>query len=722
MTFTTGGRRPRGGMRGGTEAGSRGRNLAAAAAAILVAIPSAAHAYIGPGAGFAFLGSFLSILGGMLLAVVALLTFPARLVIARLRGRKALRRAAVRRLVIVGLDGLDPELASGWMREGKLPNFSALAAEGCFSPLRTSNPPISPVAWSSFITGSNPGKHNIFDFLKRDPRTCLPALSSASISPPRRRFRLGGLRIPFGKPRIALFRKGVPFWRILGEHGVPSVILKVPITFPPDRFRGMLLSGLCTPDLKGSQGTFAFYTSKPGDEGALTGGCRVQLSGEGPVYATDISGPEDPFGRCGDLKIPLMIAVDLERGAVKLKVAGRSYALAEGELSDWIPLVFRAPLGTRVRGIAQFFLKRVAPHLELYLSPVNIDPEHPSLPISHPRIFSVHLAKILGPFATLGLPQDTWALNEGVLTDEAFLTQAYRIQGRLEEIFFHSLRRLRKGVLCCVFDTTDAVQHEFWRAMSGDQPARKGRQAPPGPPVIEDLYRKMDGLVGRVRAELGPGDLMMVLSDHGFTLFRRGVNLNNWLFQNGYLALKGGASMCGEWFEGVDWEKTRAYGFGLSGIYLNLKGREARGTVSPAEAVTLKRELAGKLTGLRDEEGGDTAIAAVYDTAVVYSGPYIENGPDLIVGYRPGYRCSWDSVTGKITTAVFSDNNRAWSADHCIDHRFVPGVFFCSKSVKVKDPHIQDIAPTVLGLFGIAPPAFIDGRPLGVVVERGVRS
>jgi predicted AlkP superfamily phosphohydrolase/phosphomutase len=623
MTFTTGGRTPRGGRKGGTEKGFRGRNLAAAAAVILVAIPPAAHAYIGPGAGFAFIGSFLFIIGGMILAVVALLTLPARLLLARMRNKKSLRRATVDRLVIVGLDGLDPELASAWIREGKLPNFSALAAEGCFSPLRTSNPPISPVAWSSFITGSNPGKHNIFDFLKRDPRTYLPALSSASIEPPRKSFRLGRLRIPLGKPRIALFRKGAPFWRILGEHGIDSVILKVPITFPPDRFRGMLLSGLCTPDLKGSQGTFAFYTSNPGDEGAFTGGYRVHLLGEGPVYATHISGPEDPFGRGGDLKIPMSITVDRVGGAVKLKVAGKRYALAEGELSDWIPLVFRAPLGTRIHGIAQFFLKRAAPHLEFYLSPVNIDPENPSLPISHPRVYSSYLAKVIGPFATLGLPQDTWALNEGVLTDEAFLRQAYRIHERLEEIFFHSLRRLRKGALCCVFDTTDAIQHEFWRYMSEDHPALKGRQAPPGPPVIEDLYRKMDGLIGRVRAELGPRDLLMVLSDHGFKLFRRGVNLNSWLFQNGYLALRGGASTCGKWFEGVDWEKTRAYGFGLSGLYLNLKGREAHGTVSPAEAVALKRELVGKLSGLRDGEGGPVAIACLYDTAAVYAGPYI---------------------------------------------------------------------------------------------------
>ncbi len=689
------------------------RRIAFLAAAGICLRATAASAYIGPGAGFAFLGSFVFILGGMLLAVVALLTLPARILLARLRGRKAFRRAAAERVVIVGLDGLDPALASGWMREGKLPNLSALAAEGCFSPLATSNPPISPVAWSSFITGSNPGKHNVFDFLMPDRRNCLPALSSASIEPTRRTLRLGRLRVPLGKPTIRLLRKGVPFWRILGEHGIRSVVLKVPITFPPERFRGMLLSGLCAPDLKGSQGTFAFYTTADPPAGSVTGGCRVRLEGDGPVFETRISGPRDPYGRGFDLSIPMRIEVDAARGLARLRIAGRSHTVRAGTLSDWIPLVFRAPLGTRVRGIAQFFLKQVAPRVELYLSPVNIDPENPALPVSHPRVYASYLAKVVGPFATLGLPQDTWALNEGILTDDAFLQQAYRIHDRLEEIFFHSLKRMRRGMLCCVFDTTDAVQHEFWRYMADGHPALKGGEPPPGPPVIEQLYRRMDGLIGRVRAALGPDDVLMVVSDHGFTLFKRCVNLNRWLFENGYLALKDGASSCGDWFEGVDWERTRAYGFGLSGLYLNLKGRESRGTVTPSEAGALKREIAGRLAGLRDVAGGAEAVAAVYDTAAVYAGPYVENAPDLVVGYAPGFRCSWESVTGRVGAQVFSDNDKAWSADHCIDHRFVPGVFFCSRPAAAEAPRIVDIGPTVLDLFGVAPPAHMDGRPLG---------
>ena len=698
---------------------SASRNCFAQCAAAVVAgvlsIPSLACGYIGPGAGFAFLSSFIFILGGIFLAIVVLLTFPLRLLIRRVRSRKALSSARVGRLIIVGLDGLDPELALAYMDEGKLPNLSRLRREGCFSPLRTTNPPLSPVAWSSFMTGVNPGKHNIFDFLTRNARTYLPALSSAEITETSRAISLGRYRLPLGGPRIKMLRKSVPFWKILGDHGIPGIILKVPITFPPEKFKGLLLSGLCAPDIKGSQGTFAFYTDGALREATYTGGFLVRLDGTGPVFDTVISGPRDPFRADRDCRISLKITVDREKKSARLRIGSAAYNLREGELSDWISLRFRAGLTTTIMGIAQFFLKRASPVLELYLSPIHIDPEKPSLPLSHPLIYSVYLSKIVGPYATLGLPQDTWALNEKVLTDDAFLQQTYRMHGALEKIFFHSLGQVKRGVLCCVFDATDAIQHEFWRYRDMDHPARpKGEALRPS--IIADLYERMDELVGRVMGGLGPGDALIVLSDHGFKSFRRGVNLNTWLFKNGYLSLRDGATTRGEWFAGVDWRKTRAYALGLAGIYLNLTGREAQGSVDPRDADAIKKELTRKLSGLSDEGTGHAAIAALYDTRDIYRGPYVENAPDLIVGYYPGYRASWESVTGQVAPEVIADNERAWSADHCIDHRFVPGVLFCNRKITSPEPHILDIAPTVLDLFGIAPPGYMDGKPLAIEI------
>ena len=676
----------------------------------LLVMPGVAWAYIGPGAGFAFLSSFIFIIGAALLAFLLIFTLPVRLLFKALRSKKRQASSAIDRLIIVGLDGLDPELATQFMAKGKLPNLAELRETGHFSPLKTTNPPISPVAWSSFMTGTNPGKHNIFDFLRRDPGTYLPGLSSAEIGTSGRFLRLGKIKIPLGKPRLKILRKSVPFWKILGEHGIFSTVLKVPITFPPEKFKGLLLSGLCTPDLKGSQGTFAFYTTRSPDGRRLTSGYHLPLEGSGPVFETRISGPPDPFREGAELILPLRIEVDREKKTAELRIKRDRYLISEGILSPWVSLTFKAGLKTKIRGIAQFYLKSTSPEFELYLSPIQIDPEKPALPISHPLIYSVYLSKLFDSFATLGLPQDTWALNEKVLTDSGFLQQTYRVHDKLEKIFFHSLTRLKGGLLCCVFDTTDVIQHEFWRYLEKDHPALKESETPK-PEVIENLYRRMDEFIGRVRKELKPRDLLIICSDHGFKLFRRGVNVNAWLHQNGYLHLKEGKATSGEWFKDVDWSKTRAYAFGLSGLYLNRRGREKEGIVEPEAVAGLKEELIRKLSALRDEENGKKeAITTLYDTDRIYTGPYKENAPDLILGFPPGYRHSWESVSGEVNQDVFIDNEKAWSADHCIDHRFVPGVFFSDRKVKGDDFSIQDLAPTALDLFGIKPPSYMDGK------------
>jgi predicted AlkP superfamily phosphohydrolase/phosphomutase len=209
------------------------------------------------------------------------------------------------------------------------------------------------------------------------------------------------------------------------------------------------------------------------------------------------------------------------------------------------------------------------------------------------------------------------------------------------------------------------------------------------------------------------GDVLMVLSDHGFTSFRRGVNLNVWLEQNGYLTLKEGASGGAEWLADVDWSRTRAYALGLSGLFLNVRGREAQGIVEPgAEAEALKAELRAKLAGLVDEERGEVGINDLFDTAKVYHGPYLDNAPDFVVGYNAGYRVSWDCATGQVTGPVFEDNVKAWSGDHCVDPRLVPGVFFCNHRIDREDPSLLDIAPTALTLFGLETPPYMEGKTL----------
>ena len=671
-------------------------------------------AYIGPGAGFAFLSSFLVLFLTLFLAIFSFLAWPFRFFLRLLRGKKAYKKSPVEKVVILGLDGMEPSLAEKFMAEGKLPNLSRLKKDGAYQKLQTTIPSISPVAWSSFMTGSAPAKHNIFDFLSRDPKTYLPDLSSARIGKPKRVFNLGKYRIPLAKPEIRGLRRSVPFWKILGDHGIFSTILRVPITFPPEKFAGHLLSGMCTPDLKGSQGTFSFYTSDPDKVRKREGGLAIPVEVKDGVINTYISGPENTMLKTAEeIRLPLTLRISEAQDEIQVAVAGRKLRLKPRTFSPWIRLAFKPGLGIKIKAICRLYVTQVKPHFELYITPLNIDPEKPALPISHPLIYSIYLAKLLGSFITLGEANDTWALNEGVLSEEAFLELTYSNHKEWEGMLFNALRKTKRGVVAIVFETTDSIQHMFFRYLDKAHPALKTGQAKMSAQVIEDLYVKMDGLVGRVLKTLDERSVLIVMSDHGFKSFRRGININTWLYQNGYLSLKDGKTAGGEWFKDVDWRRTKAYGLGLGGVYLNMKGREAQGIVEPgAEAKALKAELAGKLQGLKDPDKGEVGISRIYDRDALPAGPYKENCPDLIIGYNQGYRASWEGVTGVVGGAIFEDNVKAWSGDHCIDPALVPGVFFCNRPVQSSAPAIIDIAPTVLNLFGVEVPAHMDGRAL----------
>jgi predicted AlkP superfamily phosphohydrolase/phosphomutase len=409
------------------------------------------------------------------------------------------------------------------------------------------------------------------------------------------------------------------------------------------------------------------------------------------------------------------MSIVLDRAACRARVQldGTAVDLKEKELSDWITLSFKAAPGIKVSANCRMMVTEMGEHFSLYVTPLNIDPENPAMPISHPSYYATYLAKRIGPYCTLGLAEDTWALNEGVIDDATFLKQAYDIDRERERMFFVALDRLRKGTLTCVFDGVDRIQHMFWRYFEKGHPAARGAAANGNADAIEKIYRHSDELVGKVMGRLRKGDLMMVVSDHGFASFRRGVNLNAWLLSKGWLALKEGGDGTVEWLRDVDWSRTKAYALGLTGMFLNIEGREAKGIVKPGEeAAKVKAEIMAALKGLRDAGTGETAINEAFDTVKLYSGPYLQNAPDLIIGFNAGYRTSWDGATGVVSGPVFEDNTKAWSGDHCIDPRLVPGVFFASRKIDRKDPALVDIAPTVLRLFGLEPPAHMDGKPL----------
>ncbi len=637
-----------------------------------------------------------------------------------MRRRKAYGKAQIKRAVILGFDGMDPELADRFIKEGNLPNLAKLREHGTFRKLRTTYPAISPVAWSTFMTGVNPGKHNIYDFLARDLANYLPFLSSAEIRGPKRSWKIGKYTIPLGKAQIKGMRKGTPFWHWLGKAGIFCSVIRVPVTFPPEKFPGVLLSGMCVPDLKGSQGTFCFCTTRASNDKFREGGVRVPITRNGSACHSHIPGPEDPLGggTGGELRVDYEIRPDANKKQARITVDSENFTLKVGEYSEWIAVKFKAGLGFSARGICRFYLKQVSPEIEVYVTPVNIDPGRPDLPISHPVTYSIYLAKLFGPYATLGLAEDTWALNEEVLDDDAFLAQCYANHDDRERMLFDALEKTRQGLCACVFDTTDRVQHMFWRYLDDDHPAARNVPRDQRPHVIQDLYRRMDGLIGRVMKQIGDDTLLLVVSDHGFKSFARCVNVNAWLHQNGYLALKSGKTESGDWFEDVDWSRTRAYTMGLNGLYLNIKGREREGIVEPgAEAEALREEIRAKLDGLVDPVSKRVGITGVFACDAVYAGPYVDNAPDLIVGYGDGYRASWDSVMGKVTSQIFEDNLKAWSGDHCIDPRLVPGVLFSNLKIADEKPAIVDVAPTILKLFGLGLPGHLDGKPWTVATQ-----
>jgi predicted AlkP superfamily phosphohydrolase/phosphomutase len=654
-------------------------------------------AYIGPGAGFTFVGSVLVLLSALVLVFVSIATWPFRLVLGVIFRRKHKRRkTGVRRVIILGLDGMDPRRVERLMREGRLPHMAQLAESGCYSRIESSCPPISPAAWSSFMTGTNPGKHNIFDFLNRNLQSYLPELSSSVIRTDSK-----------GRAVMKLLRKSVPFWNILGEHGVFSTVLRVPITFPPEKFNGVLLSGMCVPDLRGSQGTFTCFAETPRAEEIFEGGEVVPVKFEGDIAHAVLTGPPAAKAGAPALTVPLLVRRNVKGGGVEVRLGKQRVSLKKGKYSEWLRVSFRAGMFRTIHGICRLLLVSESP-FRLYVTPLNIDPEKPALPVSYPDYYSIYLAKLHGPYATLGLAEDTWAHTEGIIDDQGFLDQAYDIHEERERMFLGALRTTRTGLCACVFDTPDRMQHMFMRSRD----AAPGTPTDPTAPnaILDDMYERMDALVGRTVKQTGKRDVLLVLSDHGFSSFDRGVNLNTWFAQQGFLKTVEGGS-AGRYLQGIDWSATSAYSFGLAGIYLNLKGRESKGSVEPREEARIKAEITQRLMSLVDPVTGRRPVHAVHDASVVYKGPYARSGPDLVVGFAEGYRFSWKAAIGELEKEVFSDNTRSWGGDHCVDRSLVPGIFLCNRRLDLSaGVGLVDMAPTVLDLFGVPVPAHMDGK------------
>lgn len=619
------------------------------------------------------------------------------------------------KLIILGIDGMDPQLLRQYMQEGKMPNFAALAKTGSFRELTTSIPPQSPVAWSNLITGMNAGGHGIFDFIHRDPKTLVPYFSTSKVEPPKHGIHLGNWIIPLGGGSAEQLRHGKAFWEVLDEHGIPNTVFRIPANFPPIKAKGYTVSGMGTPDLRGSYGTFSFYTDDPlTAAGVVEGGQIIPVQVEESQVSARLIGPDNTFRKGSPPTTePFTVSIDPLEAVAKFTVQGTKFVLREGEWSDWVHIEFQLiPFIGNVKGICRFYLKQAHPRFQLYVSPINIDPAEPALPISTPKSYSRDLTEEVGEFYTQGISEDTKALSAGVLDDKEFLEQSRTVLAEHRAIFDKEFPKFHAGVFFFYFSSLDLNSHMFWRLIDAKHPEYDASLAAKYGSALPEFYQQIDQVLGEVMHRLDDHTTLLVLSDHGFAPYNRSFNLNTWLQNNGYVTLKEGApENLNEAFANVDWSRTRAYGLGLNGLYLNLRGRERAGIVEPgAQADALLKEIKDKLLAIRDPQNNVPAITRADLASEVYQGPYARNGPDLLVGYNRGYRAGWQTILGNFPAESFENNTNPWSGDHCMDYTLVPGVLLSNRPIELSNPALTDIAPTIFAQFGIPKPDGMMGR------------
>jgi predicted AlkP superfamily phosphohydrolase/phosphomutase len=651
------------------------------------------------------------------------------------------------KLVILGFDGMDPDLVERWMKEGHLPNIARLAQQGAFRPLETTASPESPTAWASFATGVNPGQHNIFDFLIRDTKTYLPDLGMVRHEPARFWFDY----VPVAKPKARSLRGGTSFWVTAGRAGVRSSILTVPMTYPPEDVpSGKLLSGLPLPDIRGTMGTFSYYASDLSryEEGSSEmGGILRRLVVENDVARAELVGPPNPIvareineiraksatpsdadrarlaelQARADIRVPFTIRWNRGTKTAAVDIQGQTLDLQPGRMSKWFDVEFRVNALAQTTGMAQMLLLKADDELQLYVSPINWTPDDPPLPMSAPEGFAADIADAVGRYRTLGWAEATWPLNEDRMDEQAFMDDLYRAFDDRAQVILNRIDARDWDVLVGVVESTDRVQHMMWRLIDPSHPMHDPALAAKFGDSIVRVYRRADQFVGEVLEHLEPGTTLLIVSDHGFHSWRKAVNLNTWLVQEGYMAIRGQSGETppaltgdGMFWEHVDWSRTKAYAMGLGQIYLNLRGRESKGIVSPgADATALATELAGKLLTLRDPENGARIVGAVYKRDGVYSGEFVGNAAELQVGMVDGYRVSSQTTLGGMPAGLVYPNMKKWSGDHGgYDAATTAGVLISNKPLTAASASIVDIAPTVLKFFGVTIPSTLDGKPL----------
>ena len=601
--------------------------------------------------------------------------------------------------LIIGLDAFDPQFFEGLHEQGKLPNLSKFIAAQGYSRFQVANPPQSEVSWTSIATGLDPSGHGMFDFVHRDPASY--ALH-VSLLPTGR--ALGGIQFirPYNAQTI---------FDVAAERGYSSTSLWWPATFParPDS-PVRSLPGLGTPDIQGRLGVGMLFTSDSG---------QPERKGKTPVrtlkktapdrYAAAFEGPLHKTRQgMHNAALEFELLVKNETSA-ELRTGGQVIPLTLGQWSPIIEIRFKLGLLASVHAITRLVLTQVKPYVQVYALPLQIHPLHPLWRYGTPGSFVKDAWQSSGPFLTLGWPQDTTGLEDGCISDEQFLALCESIDQARAALLFHLLPGFREGLLASVFDTLDRVQHMFWRDR---------------PDIIESWYLRLDRLVGEIEARYaaGPGKSgrLVIVSDHGFKNLHTKVNLNRWLIDQGFLAAQQPAP-AGD-LKNANWSATQAYAIGLNSLYLNLEGREGQGSVPPAAALQTLDQIRQGLLAWKDPDG-HPVVQQVWRKDELFSGPLAAYGPDLLVGYTPGFRASAETGLGAWAPAALESNHDHWGADHCFDPSAVPGVLFASRSLAgAPEPSFREFPALAIDAtpdaHGSTPPPQSGGEDQEKVEER----
>jgi len=593
--------------------------------------------------------------------------------------------------ILIGIDAMDPKVTEKLMSQGKLPNFERLQQMGYYSPLETTMPPESPVAWTAAATGTNPGKYGVYDFVGRDSQSYLPKLM------------LFEEEQGFTGTKYKSAIKSPPFWKLTSDEKIKTTNIRWPVTFPAEKISGQMLSGLGTVDIKGFSNSYSFYSTEDIQKNKGDIGKIVTVQKNDNLIETKLYGPLKSDRK----EVSMPMAIELKGDHVVINVDGTQYTVAKNDWSDWISVKFKVDAFTGVHGIFKTYVSSIDPEFNMYVTSIQIDPENQVVDITYPKSYGKELVEEMGHFYTLGLPEDTKALQEGKITKEVFLEQVNQIEEERTKMFWHEFEKLDEGILAFAFDSGDRLGHIFWESTVSDSELVIHQ-------VIEDYYTQKDAFLGELLDKIDEDTKLIIFSDHGFSSFERSVNINRWLVDNDYMTLTQEPEVddSGGLFRYVDWEKTKAYSLGFVSLYINSDGREGKGVVSAQQKDALIAEISEKIAKLHDAKTNRNVITDIYKTSELYSGDYLDDAPDIIIGFNEGYRMAWQNAVGGLSPEIITDNDNVWKGDHLIDSKHVPGILFTNFKITSNSPSIIDIAPTVMTSLGVGVPEYMDGTSL----------